>query len=79
MSLGKISTSKGYKTKNALQSGYIQPHPTLPCLYLTYEYDSFVIRGYNQDNKKINKTLQTKSVTQARKELLSWNITQPTK
>ena len=72
MTLGKITTSKGYKTRNALQSGYIEPHPTHPCIYLSYDYDSFVIKGYSPDNKRIHKVLTTTSITQARKELFSW-------
>lgn len=54
----KIKYKNGNVTATALRRGYIQVSPFFPKthLYLTYEYDMYVIKGYNKHNKGVNKS-----------------------
>jgi hypothetical protein len=69
----KLLTSSGRKTKLALQKGYVEiPKKYAPKthIYLTWEYEEFVIKGYKND-RRYHKVLQTKSIVEARKILES--------
>jgi hypothetical protein len=65
-----LVTKTGLKTKDAIKLGYIQCHPDPSCkLYLSWDYDRFIILGYNSEGKAVSKKLKTTSIIQARKEL----------
>ena len=51
----KLTDSKGNKTAHALKLGYIQVSEFYPLseVYLTYEYGTFVIKGYSMEGKRI--------------------------
>lgn len=66
----QIRTASGLATKYGLQLGYIQCHPDPASrIYLTWDYDSFIILGYDKKNKAVRKVLKTQSVTEAREAL----------
>ena len=69
-----IKTSSGLTTKDAIKRGYIQCHPDPSVkLYLSWDYDRFIILGYNSEGKAVSKKLKTTSIAVARKELKCTN------
>lgn len=78
----KLFTIDGRKTKLALQKGYVEiPKNYSPKthIYLTWEYDQFVIKGYKND-RRYHKILDTTSIVEARKyldQIANSKITEP--
>lgn len=64
----KLTDSKGNKTAQALELGYIQVSEFYPLskIYLTYEYGEFVIKGFSMEGKKIRKEFSKNELAQAR-------------
>ena len=62
----KLTDSKGNKTAHALKLGYIQVSEFYPLseVYLTYEYGTFVVKGYSMEGKRIRQEFD--SLTSAR-------------
>ena len=69
MSSVKIRYKNGNLTTKGLQLGYIQVSPFWPTthLYLSMDYDRFVIKGWNEKGKGVHKSFD--KLVSARKYL----------
>jgi hypothetical protein len=56
--MAKLKYKNGNLTTTGLRRGYIQVSPFYPNtrLYLTYDYDHFIVKGYNERGKAIVKS-----------------------
>ena len=56
--VGKIRHKNGNLTTKGLQLGYIQVSPFWPTthLYLSIDYDKFVVKGWNEKGKGVHRS-----------------------
>lgn len=67
-----LVTKSGHKTDYALKQGYIQCSPNPVNIHLSYDHttSSYVVAGYNQDNRKVSYSYKKLSDARAKLALI---------